>query len=340
MKQFLHMLTNKQSLTHEEMKQVASNLFKKEISDSEIAGLLIALKSKGENVEEITGLVEALREKALPFHTVIAGVMDNCGTGGDGSHSFNISTTSSFVIAGAGIKVAKHGNRSVSSKTGSADVLEKLGVNISQPPEAVIDLLHEVGIAFLFAPYVHPNLKRIMKVRQDLKIPTIFNLIGPLTNPVSLDFQLLGLYERKYVGLFAEVLQQLGRKRAVVVNGAGFMDEASLAGENVLAVLENGSIHHFTFTPEEAGLGTFGNDMIKGGDAQENATILIDVLRGKKGAYRDTVLLNAGLGIYAGGRASTIAEGIRLAKESIDSGKAYSILQSLIEKSRERKVVL
>lgn len=340
MKHYLQMLTSKQSLSHEEMKAVGSALFKEDVSDSEIAGLLIALKSKGESVEEITGLVEALREQALPFTSRIKGVMDNCGTGGDGTHSFNISTTSSFVIAGAGIKVAKHGNRSVSSKTGSADVLEMLGVDLEQPPEAVAELLDEVGLAFLFAPYVHPNLKRIMKVRQDLKIPTIFNLIGPLTNPVSLDFQLLGLYGRQYVGLFADVLKKLGRKRAVVVNGAGFMDEASLAGENVMAVLENGCVHHFTFSPEEVGLAAVPNEAIRGGDAAENARILVSVLEGKKGVYRDTVLLNAGLGIYAGGRAATVKEGIKRAEESIDSGKAYSILQHLAEKSRRKRVVL
>ncbi|WP_019243180.1 MULTISPECIES: anthranilate phosphoribosyltransferase [Bacillus] len=332
MKRYLQMLTNKQSLTEDDMKMVATELFREDISESEIAGLIIGLKAKGESVEEITGLVEVLRAKALPFTRTFPGVMDNCGTGGDGSQSFNISTTSAFVIAGAGIKVAKHGNRSISSKTGSADVLEKLGVRLDLHPEQAEELLNEIGIAFLFAPHVHPNLKRIMKVRQDLKIPTIFNLIGPLTNPVQLDYQLLGLYERKYVSLFAEVLQRLGRKRAVVVNGAGFMDEASLAGENIIAVLENGQIQSFVLSPEEVGFQTVPNHLIKGGDSSENAEILLRVLQGEKSVFRDTVLLNAGLGIYAGGRAATVKEGIEVAKESIDSGRAYSILQALIEK--------
>lgn len=332
MKQYLQMLTNKESLSQEDMKTVAIQLFRDDISDSEIAALIIALKSKGESADEITGLVEVLREKALPFTRILPGVMDNCGTGGDGSQSFNISTTAAFVLAGAGIKVAKHGNRSISSKTGSADVLEKLGVNLEIQPEQAEELLNEIGIVFLFAPHVHPNLKRIMKVRHELKIPTIFNLIGPLTNPVQLDYQLLGLYERKYLSLFADVLHRLGRKRAVVVNGAGFMDEASLAGENHIAVLENGSIHTCILTPEQVGLQTAPNSLIKGGDSTENADILLRVLQGEHSVYRDTVLLNAGLGIYAAGRAAAVKEGIEVAKESIDSGRAYTALQALIEK--------
>ncbi|MEH6943398.1 anthranilate phosphoribosyltransferase [Bacillus sp. JJ722] len=339
MKQYLQMLINKESLSQEEMKDVAAALFCEDISDSEMAGFLIALKAKGETPDEITGLVEVLRQHALPFANQYPGVMDNCGTGGDGSQSFNISTTSAFVIAGAGIKVAKHGNRSVSSKTGSADVLEILGVNLELPASYSEELLQEIGITFLYAPHVHPHVKRIMKVRRELKIPTIFNLIGPLTNPVELEYQLLGLYERKYVTLFADVLRRLGRKRAVVVNGAGFMDEASLQGENHVAVLENGQISNLIFTAEEAGLQSASNDEIKGGDARDNADILLNVLKGKQGAHRDAVLLNAGLGIYAGAKAATVKEGVEIAKESVDSGRAYATLQSLIEKSQKLEVM-
>lgn len=339
MKQYLQMLINKESLSQEEMKGVAAALFQEEISDSELAGFLIALKAKGETPDEITGLVEVLRQHALPFTTYFPGVMDNCGTGGDGLQSFNISTTSAFVIAASGIKVAKHGNRSVSSRAGSADVLEVLGVNLEVPASYSEELLHEIGIAFLYAPHVHPHVKRIMKVRKDLKIPTIFNLIGPLTNPVQLEYQLLGLYERKYLMLFADVLRRLGRKRAVVVNGEGFMDEASLAGENHVAVLENGQISQLIFTAEEVGLQTASNESLRGGDASENAELLLQVLQGKQGVHRDAVLLNAGLGIYAGGKAATIQEGISIAKESIDSGHANAILQSLIEKSQKMEVL-
>lgn len=338
MKTYLHMLIDHQSLSYEEMKTAAQQLFQDDITDSEIAAFLVALKSKGETVDEIAGLVEALLKNARPFPKEIKGVMDNCGTGGDGSSSFNVSSTSAFVIAGAGIKVAKHGNRSVSSKTGSADVLEALGVNLHMPQEAMEELLHEIGIAFLFAPHVHPKLGRIMKVRRDLSMPTIFNLIGPLTNPIALDYQLVGIYDRRYVDTFAAVLNKLGRKRAVVINGAGSMDEASLQGENFISLLENGSTHSFTLTPEEVGLKPHSNNAIVGGDAQVNAQILKDVLNGQEGAHRETVLLNAGLGIYAAGGAATVQEGIKLARESIDSGRAYETLRRMIEKSKKEGI--
>lgn len=333
MKPYLQKLMNKESLSQEEMNLVTLELFRDEVSDSEIAGLLIALRSKGESAEEITGIVETLRKHALSFERKFPGVMDNCGTGGDGSQSFNVSTTSAFVLAGAGVKVAKHGNRSISSKTGSADVLEQLGVNLSIAPEFAEELISEIGLAFLYAPHVHPNMKRIMKVRRELQIPTVFNLIGPLTNPVSLDYQLVGLYERSYLPVFAEVLKRLGRKKAVVVNGAGYMDEASLQGENHIALLEDGKITSYTLTAEEVGLQSAPNSAIVGGDAKENAAILLRVLQGEKSVYRDTVLLNAGLGIYASGQANTVKQGIEKAENSIDSGRAYTILRQLIEKS-------
>lgn len=333
MKSYLQKLMNKESLSQEEMNLVTLELFRDEVSDSEIAGLLIALRSKGESAEEITGIVETLRKHALSFERKFPGVMDNCGTGGDGSQSFNVSTTSSFVLAGAGVKVAKHGNRSISSKTGSADVLEQLGVNLSIAPEFAEELISEIGLAFLYAPHVHPNMKRIMKVRRELQIPTVFNLIGPLTNPVSLDYQLVGLYERSYLLVFAEVLKRLGRKKAVVVNGAGYMDEASLQGENHIALLEDGKITSYTLTAEEVGLQSAPNSAIVGGDAKENAAILLRVLQGEKSVYRDTVLLNAGLGIYASGQVNTVKQGIEKAENSIDSGRAYTILRQLIEKS-------
>ena len=338
MKLYLQKLMDRQSLSYEEMKTATEQMFLDEVSDSELAAFLIALKMKGETVDEIAGLIETLLEQALPFPKDIKGVMDNCGTGGDGSSSFNVSSTSAFVIAGAGIKVAKHGNRSISSKTGSADVLEALGVNLHMPQEAMEELIHEIGIAFLFAPHVHPRLGRIMKVRRELKIPTIFNLIGPLTNPIALDYQLVGIYDRKYVDTFAAVLKKLGRKRAVVVNGAGSMDEASLQGENRVSLLENGSIHSFTLTPEEVGLNPYDNKEIIGGDAQVNAQILKNVLTGQTGAHRDTVLLNAGLGIYAAGGAANVQDGIKAAAESIDSGRAYETLCKLIEKSVKERI--
>jgi anthranilate phosphoribosyltransferase len=335
MKNFLLQLADGESFSEPQMKEAMDLLLGEEVSESEIAAFLMGLKSKGETVEEITGIVKGLKENTLPFRKKFTNVLDNCGTGGDGSSSFNISTTSAFVIAGAGIPVAKHGNRSISSKTGSADVLEYLGINLNLPVEVTEEILDELGIAFLFAPHVHPKLKKVMMVRRQLKIPTIFNFIGPLTNPIDLDYQLLGVYRRDLLPLFAEVLQNLGRKRAVVINGAGFMDEASLQGENHLTLLVDGVISSESFVPEEVGLPQYDNSAIKGGDSKENAIILKNVLLGEKGACRDTVLLNAGIGIYTSGKADTISEGINMAREVIDSGAAYEKLNGLIEITRK-----
>jgi anthranilate phosphoribosyltransferase len=335
MKNYLLQLADGGSFTEPQMKEAMDLLLGEEVSESEIAAFLMGLKSKGETVDEITGIVKGLKDNTLPFRKKFPNVIDNCGTGGDGSSSFNISTTSAFVIAGAGIPVAKHGNRSISSKTGSADVLEYLGINLNLSVERTEEILDELGIAFLFAPHVHPKLKKVMTVRRQLKIPTIFNFIGPLTNPIDLDYQLLGVYRRDLLPVFAEVLQNLGRKRAVVINGAGFMDEASLQGENHLTLLEDGVISKQSFVPDEVGLPQYDNSAIKGGDSKENAVILKNVLSGEKGACRDTVLLNAGIGIYASGRAVNIVDGINIARDVIDSGAAYEKLQGLIEMTRK-----
>ncbi|MFD1038248.1 anthranilate phosphoribosyltransferase [Virgibacillus byunsanensis] len=335
MKQYLEKLLNQENLSSEEMKQAAATCFTNEITDSEIAAFLTGLRAKGETPEEIAGLVQVIRSQSNQNLTSIPDVMDNCGTGGDGSHSFNISTTAAFVLAGAGVKVAKHGNRSISSKTGSADVLDHLGVSLAFSKDHVEKLLHENNIAFLFAPHVHQSMKRFMKVRQDLRIPTIFNVIGPLTNPVTLDTQLLGVYRRDMLPMITETLKQLGRKRALVINGAGYMDEASLAGENHITLLEKGEITSFTLHPSEVGLPVYSNEQIKGGDAKENAAILLDVLNGKPGAYYDTVLLNAGLGLYTNGKAKTISDGVSMARESLESGAALEKLQHLVTYSQE-----
>ncbi len=333
MKNYLLQLAEKKSLSENQMKEAVDFILGEEVSESEIAAFLMGLKSKGETVEEIVGIVRALKENTIPFRKKFLNVLDNCGTGGDGSSSFNVSTTSAFVIAAAGIPVAKHGNRSISSKTGSADVLEYLGVNLNLTAETTEEILEEIGIAFLFAPHVHPKLQKVMTVRRQLKIPTIFNFIGPLTNPMELDYQLLGVYRRDLLPVFASVLKQLGRKRAVVLNGAGFMDEASLQGVNHLSILDHGMVNNYELHPEEVNLPTYDNSCISGGDSKENADILRNVLNGEKGAYRDTVLLNAGIGIYTAGKAETISEGIKLAKETIDSGAAYEKLTALVEKS-------
>ena len=336
MKAIFEKLTAQEALTEEEIKLAVDCLFSDEITDSEISAFLIGLKMKGETIGEIAGLVNGIRSNALPFKK-IHNSMDNCGTGGDGLKTFNISSTSAFVIAASGIPVAKHGNRSVSSKSGSADVLEELGIALDLPTQKLEEIIEEVGIGFLFAPHVHPKIKRIQKVRKDLGIPTVFNLLGPLMNPVDLDSQLLGVYRRDLTKMFAQVLQTLGRKRAVVINGAGSMDEASLQGDNHLAILDNGTITEATIHPEDVGLPVYSNEEIVGGYAAENAQILKNVLKGKKGAHRDTVLFNAGIGIFVGGKANSIQEGIEIAKEMIDSGAAYDRLQKLIEASQTYK---
>jgi len=336
MEPLLAKLTNTQALTYSEALQASRELLEGSMPDAVAGAFLSMLQTRGETADEVAGMVAAIREKAQTIPLRAASVMDNCGTGGDGSQSFNISTTAAFVIAGAGITIAKHGNRSVSSRTGSADVLENLGIPLYLPAAEMTHLLEENGIAFLFAPHVHPGLKQVMQLRKVLRIPTIFNLIGPLTNPVQLDSQLLGIYRRDMLEMMAEALHKLGRKRAIVVNGAGYMDEASLAGENHLVLLEDGKQTVFTLHPEEVGLPVYPLEAIKGGDAAENADILLRVLNGENGVHRDTVVLNAGLGIFANGKAASIQEGIKLAKESIDSGAARQKLQYLIDyKQRE-----
>lgn len=337
MKTFIEKLINKENLTLEEMKRAMNTCFESSITDTEIASFLTALKAKGETAEEITGIVEVIRSQSNMSSIQMQNVMDNCGTGGDQSNSFNISTTTAFVLAGAGVKVAKHGNRSISSKTGSADVLEHLGISLSFSKDQAEEMLHENNITFLFAPHVHHALKHFMKVRKELGLPTIFNLIGPLTNPIHLETQLLGVYRRDTLTMMAEALRRLGRKRAIVINGAGYMDEASLSGENHLVLLENGEITPFTVHPSELGLPTYSNEEIRGGNAKENAQILLNVLNGVPGAYLDTVLLNAGLGLYANGKSDTIQDGIERAKESIFSGAARERLEQLISYSKNIK---
>ena len=335
MKQYLEKLMNREDLTIDEMKAATNSCFSNTITDSEIAAFLTALRSKGETSDEITGIVEVIRSHSELSSIKLPNVMDNCGTGGDKSYSFNISTTAAFVIAGAGVTVAKHGNRSISSKTGSADVLEHLGVSLSFSKGHVEEMLHENNISFLFAPHVHAKLKPFSRIRRELGLPTIFNMIGPLTNPIALDSQLLGVYRREMLPVMAHSLKKLGRKRAIVVNGAGFMDEASLAGENEIILLDDGDLIPYTLHPEELNLPTYSNDAIIGGDAKDNAEILLNVLKGKQGAYLDTVLLNAALGLFANGIAATTQIGLDMAKESIHSGAAMEKLQRLIDFSNK-----
>ncbi|WP_459500791.1 anthranilate phosphoribosyltransferase [Bacillus sp. C1] len=336
MNHYLRKLVDGQNLTEQEMYKAGLVLLHEDTLESEIAAFLVLLKAKKETADEIYGLVRALREKAQPFSSNIKGAMDNCGTGGDGAQTFNISTTSAFVLAGAGVKVAKHGNRAVSSKTGSADLLEELGVKLTCTPKEIDYLLEKVGIAFLFAPAMHPAMKRIMKIRKELNVPTIFNLIGPLTNPIELETQFVGIYKRDMLRPVAEVLRKLGRKQALVVNGSGFLDEASLQGENHVVIVKDNKIIEENIKPEEYGFSRASNEEIRGGNAKENARITLGVLAGEKSVYRDTVLLNAGLALFSSGKVETIAEGVELAAHSIDSGKALTKLNGLIHASHNK----
>lgn len=332
MKIYLEKLIEGSDLSYEEMKGVTEYCINK-ATDSEIAALLTALQAKGETADEIAGIVDVIRAKSTFKASPILDVIDNCGTGGDKSFSFNISTTSAFVLAGAGVTVAKHGNRSVTSKSGSADVLEALGVSITLSNEQIEELLHENKIAFLFAPNVHPSLKPFTKVRRDLGIRTVFNVIGPLVNPVDLDTQFLGVYDKSLLPMLAETLKKLGRRRAMVINGAGGLDEATLAGENHIVFLHEGNVTTYTLRPEDVGLPYYAIEEIRGGDAKRNAEILLQVLNGKIGPHYYTVLLNAGLALFTSGKAESIRDGIRLAEESIQSGEALKRLEKLVEYS-------
>ncbi|MBO1304605.1 anthranilate phosphoribosyltransferase [Enterococcus sp. 669A] len=323
-----------QNLTTNEMIQISSNIFEGKLSDTQISALLIALKLKGVTSEELTGLATIMQGKAEKMLTPPKGVMDNCGTGGDHSNSFNISTTAAFVLAGGGIPMAKHGNRSVSSRSGSADVLESLGISLTVSPEKIDYLLREVGIAFLFSPAMHPAMKYVMGIRRDLATPTIFNLIGPIINPYRLDNQLMGTFAGDSISETAETLGKMGRKKAIVVHGAHGMDEANLAGTTNCAVYQDGKVSNFSFTPEEYGFERAPLSAIVGGEAQQNRDILLSVLQNEASVYYDTVLLNAGLGFLASGKAASLEAGIMEAKQSLKSGAAMDCLQKLIREQR------
>lgn len=336
MQTYLKKLMNHENLSIEETEKAVKLCFQADITDTEMAAFLTALKVKGETSEEMTGIVNTVRSYSEYQSINLANVMDNCGTGGDQSYSFNISTTAAFVIAGAGVKIAKHGNRSISSKTGSADLLEHLGISLEFTKDDVEHLLTTNNIAFLFAPHIHKRLKTFIKTRAELGLPTVFNLIGPLTNPLDLHSQLLGVYRRDMLMPIAKTLKNLGRERAVVINGAGFMDEASLAGENSLVILENGHLTEMVLSPSDVGLPIYDNNAIIGGDAKENADILYSVLNNEPSAYLDTVLLNAGLALFANGHSKTIKDGIKDARESISSGAALEKLNGLIDYSQDK----
>jgi anthranilate phosphoribosyltransferase len=352
----LHRLANhSESLARADARDVMAEVLAGKCTDAQIAALLIALRIKGETVEEIVGFAEAIRAAAAPLpldrsadaavtgtgREALAGecendsLVDTSGTGGDASGTFNISTATALVTAGAGVRVAKHGNRSISSKCGSADVVEALGINIQLSPEQSARCLREVGICFLYAPNLHPAMKQVQGVRRELRMRTMFNLLGPLTNPAKASGQIVGVYSLDLVEKLAEALSMLGLRRALVVHGLDGLDEITITGVTRIAEAHEGSVKSYEVEPEEFGMRRAALQEISGGDAQRNAAIIRAVLDGEKSPRRDVVVLNAAAALAAAGRAEHIAQGIPLAEKSIDSGTAAIKLEALIRFSSQ-----
>jgi anthranilate phosphoribosyltransferase len=342
----LHRIANHtQSLDRTEAREVMSEVLAGKCSDAQIAALLIALRMKGETVEEIVGFAEAIRAAAAPLPIrgaealAVSGtgrdalaeesLVDTSGTGGDASGTFNISTATALVTAGAGVRVAKHGNRSISSKCGSADVVEALGINIQLSPERAAQCLREVGICFLYAPNLHPAMKQVQRVRRELRMRTMFNLLGPLTNPARANGQVVGVYSLDLVEKLAEALSMLGLHRALVVHGLDGLDEITITGTTRVAEAREGSVRSYEVEPEEFGMARAALREISGGDATENAAIIRAVLSGEKSPRRDVVLLNAAAALVAAGKADRIVDAIPVVAESIDSGAAANKLEAL-----------
>ncbi len=319
-----------QDLPETEMAAVMEEIMDGACTAAQISCFLTALRLKGETADEITAGARVMRSKALgvPLQKR-TGLVDIVGTGGDGSNSFNISTASAFVASAAGLPVAKHGNRSVSSRSGSADVMDELGVKITLTPGQVGRCIEEIGIGFLFAPQFHLAMKHAAPVRREIGIRTIFNMLGPLTNPADADIQLIGVYEARLAPLFARVLERLGRKRALIVHSDDGLDELSISAETQVHDLSPAGISSYRLKPEDAGLGRAPADAVLGGDAAANAAIILELFKGAPGPCRDTVVLNAGAAIMAGGLAGTIRDGAELAAAAIDSGKALQKLELL-----------
>lgn len=334
LKGILAKLSEGKDLTKDEAMYTQDMILTGQATEAQIACILTALKMKGETLDEITGFATVLRDKANTISPDVDNYVDLVGTGGDCTYSFNISTTSAFVVAASGLPVAKHGNRSISSKSGAGDVLEALGVNITADPDVVKKCVEEVGIGFMFAPHFNPAMKYVGKVRKDLGFRTIFNILGPLSNPSRAKAMVVGVYTSKLTDVIAKAMMNIGVERAFVVSGCDNMDEITLTGGTTISEIKDGRVNTFTVTPEQFGFKRCGLDELQGGDGTVNAGITKDILSGKeKGAKRDIVLLNAGATLYVGGMADSIQAGIRLAQETIDSGKALKTLEALVNAS-------
>ncbi len=333
-------IVNKQDLSFEEAYTVMNEIMSGETTATQNAAFLAALSTKSaraETIDEIAGCAEAMRAHATKVETEME-LFEIVGTGGDNAHSFNISTTAALVAAAGGMKVAKHGNRAASSRCGTADCLEALGVNIQQSPEKCLELLEEVGMCFFFAQKYHTSMKYVGAIRKELGFRTVFNILGPLTNPGSPKLQLLGVYDEYLVGPLAQVLMNLGVKRGMVVYGQDKLDEISMSAPTTVCEFRDGWYKMYTITPEEFGLERCAKADLVGGTPEENAAITREILGGKKDHKRDAVLLNAGAALYLGGKTENVKEGVSLAAELIDSGKALLTLEKLIEGSNRGEV--
>ncbi len=332
MKDFLDIILNGKDLREEQAYRVMMLIMEGGANDCQIASFLTALKMKGETAPEISGFSRAMLDKAVKVKSRHLNLVDTCGTGGDGLFTFNISTTAAFIAAGAGVQIAKHGNRSVSSRSGSADVLEELGVNINLECEEVASCIDDIGIGFIFAPKAHRAMKFVAKARKDMGIRTVFNILGPITNPALANGRVLGVFDEKLIDIMADALKNLGVKRAYVVSSEEGLDEFSVSGKSIVAELKNGKISKFVFDPSGFGFKKSTVSDLAGGDAKDNAKILTGILTGKeKGPKRDSALINAAAAIVSGGKADDLREGLKLAEYSIESGIAYGKLANLIE---------
>ena len=333
-KETLTKLAGRYDLNPSEAEGVMRIIMEGKASQAQIGAFLLALHMKGETADEIAAFARVMRDNAITVKPVTGRMLvDTCGTGGDGAQTFNISTASAIVAAGAGCPVVKHGNRGMSSRCGSADVLTALGVNLAIDPEVQADIVEQVGIAFFFAPAYHPAMKHVMTARQEIGCRTIFNILGPLANPAGAQAQVLGVYHPDLTGTLAEVLRILGLSRAMVVHGSG-LDEITTTGETMVAELSYGVVRTYTIRYDTFGIAPAQLQDLAGGDPQHNARIIRDILEGERGAPRDIVLMNAGAALYVGELARDLHEGIRLAAASIDSGNASARLNALVDATR------
>jgi anthranilate phosphoribosyltransferase len=326
----LNKIIQRKDLNETEMSQMITEIFSGDITDAQTGAFMAALATKGETFEELAGAAKAMRRKARRIQNSAATIVDTCGTGGDSANTFNISTTTAFVVAGCGVTVAKHGNRSVSSQCGSADLLEALGVKIDTDPELVEEAIAEIGIGFLFAPIFHGAMRFAAKARKEVGLRSIFNMLGPLTNPAAANCQLLGVYAPELTEMFANALKLLGAKRAFVVHGHDGMDEISVCAPTRVSELKDGMIRTYDITPEQFEIKQAGSNELAGGDPKTNADITNGILKAEKSPRRDVVLLNAAAALVAAGKTEDFKAGIHLAESSIDTGAALAKMQALI----------